>query len=349
MLWTNVFSDALTGIAFLAVPLVVGYLMHRRGDLKLNGMVIAFVLFGLASALAQFVSIWNIWQVHPRLDAIVRLIAALTAIPAAVLLARLVPEVLSLPRHKELSEANEALLRANAELEAFTASVSHDLRAPLSTIAGQAGLLEMALGARASDDDRRRLQRIQHGTKQMAELIDALLALSRLSRYTLHKETIDVGVLVQGIFSELQQRDPTRAVKTLVAPGIIVNADRRLLTNVFSNLISNAWKFTSRTPDASIEVGQRVEGNTATLYVRDNGAGFDMAFATKLFQPFQRLHAQTEFSGTGIGLATVARIVERHGGRIWAEAKPQQGAVFFFTLPLMTAADRAHRIRVTQH
>jgi light-regulated signal transduction histidine kinase (bacteriophytochrome) len=343
----HVFSDALIGLVFLVAPLIVVYIMRRRGDLGFSRTAIAFAAFSVASALAHFMSIWNLWHAHQGAEAIARLAAALTVIPALILLVRLVPAVLELPRQKELSEANDALMRANAELEAFTASVSHDLRAPLSTIAGQAGLLELALGPRASDDERRRLQRIQQGTKQMAELIDALLALARLSRYTLQKENIDISQLAQSITAELQQRDAARSVQVTIAPGMMGWADRRLLTNVFSNLISNAWKFTSRTADANIEVGQH-ESHTDTLFIRDNGAGFDMNFATRLFQPFQRLHRQTEFAGTGIGLATVARIVERHGGRIWAESTPNQGATFFFTLPAMTTSERVQRVRVTQ-
>jgi light-regulated signal transduction histidine kinase (bacteriophytochrome) len=344
----HVFSDALIGLAFLVAPLIVVYLMRRRGDLGFSGTAIAFAAFSVASALSHFMSIWNLSHAYPNAEAITRLAAALTVIPAFILLVRLIPAVMELPRQKELSEANDALVRANAELEAFTASVSHDLRAPLSTIAGQAGLLELALGPRASDDERRRLQRIQQGTKQMAELIDALLALSRLSRYTLQKETIDASRLSQSIGAELQQRDAARSVQITIAPGLTVWGDRRLLTNVFSNLIGNAWKFTSRTADATIEVGQHIDGNGTTFFVRDNGAGFDMNFASKLFQPFQRLHQQTEFAGTGIGLATVARIIERHGGRIWAESRPNQGAAFFFTLPAMTTSERAQRVRVTQ-
>ena len=332
LVWLHLGADLLLFFAYLFIPLLLLHILRKHSRLRFDTTLACFAVFGIASALIHLMSALNIWQVHYQIAGLIKLIAALTSIPAAVLLARLVLRILSLPGHKEVSEANEALTRANREMEAFTASVSHDLRAPLGTIAGQAGMLEMSLGARATTDDRKRLQRIQGGIKQMAELIDALLALSRLSRYTLHKELIDASSLAQSIVTDLQQRDAARHVVVNIAAGMLVHGDRRLLTTMFSNLLGNAWKFTARVSDAYIEVGQVKEGPIGTLYVRDNGAGFDMAYSHKLFQPFQRLHTQSDFSGTGIGLATVARIVERHGGRIWAEAKPGGGATFYFTM-----------------
>jgi light-regulated signal transduction histidine kinase (bacteriophytochrome) len=157
--------------------------------------------------------------------------------------------------------------------------------------------------------------------------------LSRISRHTLHREIVDVTALVETIVSDLKQRDPDRRVAISVQPNMTVHGDRRLVADLFVNLIMNAWKFTSKTANAAIEVGMVEAGPMATLFVRDNGAGFDMAYEKKLFKPFQRLHGNSEFEGTGIGLATVARIIDRHGGRIWAEAKPNAGAVFYFSLP----------------
>jgi light-regulated signal transduction histidine kinase (bacteriophytochrome) len=231
------------------------------------------------------------------------------------------------------------LARATREIEAFTASVSHDLRSPLTTIAGQAGLLELSMGESATDDQRRRLLRIQSSVKQMSELIDALLVLSRISRHTLHREIIDVSAIVANVIADLRQNDPLRNVEVTIQPGVSVHGDRRLISDLITNLLANAWKFTSKTVDSRIEVGATTADYMATLYVRDNGAGFDMAYAQKLFKPFQRLHGPAEFTGSGIGLATVARIVERHGGRIWAESQPQKGAVFYFTLPTLPITD----------
>jgi light-regulated signal transduction histidine kinase (bacteriophytochrome) len=277
--------------------------------------------------------VWNLWNAQYRLEGVIKIVAALASLPTAIFLWRSLPEILSLPSQRQLRDANESLARANRELEAFTASVSHDLRSPLTTIAGQAGLLELSVGNVGNDDQKRRLQRIQNSVKQMSDLIDALLVLSRISRHTLHRETVDVSALVENIVSDLRQRDPARYVEVVVQPGINVHGDRRLLSDLFTNLISNAWKFSSKIEKARIDVGCATRGAMATIYVRDNGAGFDMAYEKKLFKPFQRLHGASEFEGSGIGLATVARIVDRHGGRIWAESKPNEGAVFYFTLP----------------
>jgi light-regulated signal transduction histidine kinase (bacteriophytochrome) len=238
-----------------------------------------------------------------------------------------------------LQIANERLASANRELEAFTASVSHDLRSPLTTIAGQAGLLELALGHSATEDQRRRLQRIQGSVKQMSELIDALLVLSRISRHTLRREIVDVSTLIETVIADLRQRDPLRQIDFKVQPGMSVHGDRRLISDLFANVIANAWKFTSKVTDARVDIGQTVEGSMSTLFIRDNGAGFDMAYASKLFKPFQRLHSPAEFEGSGVGLATVARIVDRHGGKVWADARPNQGAVFYFTLPTLPMTD----------
>jgi light-regulated signal transduction histidine kinase (bacteriophytochrome) len=317
VLWMHAIADILIALAYFAIPIALLYVTHRRKDMRLSWLMICAVVFLVASGL----------------EGVIKIVAALASLPTAIFLWRSLPEILSLPSQRQLRDANESLARANRELEAFTASVSHDLRSPLTTIAGQAGLLELSVGNVGNDDQKRRLQRIQNSVKQMSDLIDALLVLSRISRHTLHRETVDVSALVENIVSDLRQRDPARYVEVVVQPGINVHGDRRLLSDLFTNLISNAWKFSSKIEKARIDVGCATRGAMATIYVRDNGAGFDMAYEKKLFKPFQRLHGASEFEGSGIGLATVARIVDRHGGRIWAESKPNEGAVFYFTLP----------------
>jgi light-regulated signal transduction histidine kinase (bacteriophytochrome) len=166
-----------------------------------------------------------------------------------------------------------------------------------------------------------------------------LLVLSRISRHTLHRELVDVSSIADTVIGELRQSDPLRVVHVKIQPGMIVHGDRRLICDLVANLLANSWKFTSKTAEPQIAMDCVTSGYMATLHVRDNGAGFDMAYSQKLFKPFQRLHAPSEFTGSGIGLATVARIVERHGGRIWAESQPQHGAVFHFTLPAMPITD----------
>ena len=332
LLRLQVASDVLIALGYLAILLVLLYITWRRRDLRFNWMIVCFGVFLLASSLTRLMHAWDLWGAPHWLNTAISVITALASVPSVILLWRSLPNILALPSQRQLRDANESLARANRELEAFTASVSHDLRSPLTTIAGQAGMLELSL-PNATEDQRRRLHRIQGSVKQMSELIEALLALSRISRHTLHREIVDVSTLAESIVLELRQKDPTRHIEVSVHPNMHVHGDRRLLHDLFLNLISNAWKFTSKTPAARIEIGQSQGGAMATLFVRDNGAGFDMTYEQKLFKPFQRLHGASDFEGSGIGLATVARIIDRHGGRIWAEGKPNAGAVFFFTLP----------------
>jgi signal transduction histidine kinase len=339
VIWMNAIPDTLIALACFAIPFLLVYITRRRKDLPLNWLALSFCV-GVASCGAMhLLAVWNIWHAEYWIEGIAKILTAATAIPTAILLWRYLPEILSLPSQRQLQTANERLARANRELEAFTASVSHDLRSPLTTIAGQAGLLELSLGSMATEDQRRRLHRIQGSVKQMSELIDALLVLSRISRHTLRRELVDVSALIDSVVSDLRQRDPLRQVDVSVQPGMSVHGDRRLISDLFANVLSNAWKFTSKVEHGRVEIGQKIEGSMSTLFVRDNGAGFDMAYASKLFKPFQRLHLPSEFEGSGVGLATVARIIDRHGGKIWAEARPNEGAVFYFTLPALPITD----------
>jgi len=221
-----------------------------------------------------------------------------------------------------------ALEAANHELEAFSYSVSHDLRTPLRAIDGFSRVLLKDYGAELRGDAPHYLQRIRAATQRMSCLIDDLLSLSRISRLPLEVAVHDVSALAAEVVAEIQKRDPARAVPIHIAPGLAARGDRRLLKIVFENLLGNAWKFTAKHPAAEIWVDAAHGG----LVVRDTGAGFDMAYAGKLFSPFHRLHAVKEFEGSGIGLATVQRIISHHGGRIWAEAEVDKGAAFYFTL-----------------
>lgn len=220
----------------------------------------------------------------------------------------------------------------NAELEAFSYSVAHDLRAPLGAVAGFAEALG-AQGERLDDKGRRYLERICTSAHRMAEMIDALLELGRVSRTGSQPQEVDLGQLAQGILDELRQAHPQRQVTTRVAGGLGVQGDPRLLRLALQNLLGNAWKFTAGRPDACIEVGCEERQGQRVFHVRDNGAGFDMEAARHLFGAFQRLHDASEFPGHGVGLANVRRIVHLHGGQIWAEAQPGAGATFHFTLP----------------
>ncbi|HXU73667.1 MAG TPA: ATP-binding protein [Polyangia bacterium] len=234
--------------------------------------------------------------------------------------------------NRELEARVAELAAANAELEAFSYSVSHDLRGPLRAIDGFAQILEEQHRAQLDEQGRHYLARVRAGSARMGHLIDDLLSLARVSRAEMHRADVDLGAIVREIVDELRRRDPARSVETSVAEPLHAHGDGRLLRAALENLVGNAWKFTGKSAAARIGFGLERRDGRDCFFVRDNGAGFDMAYAHKLFAPFQRLHPQSEFEGTGIGLATVHRIVTRHGGRLWAEASPGQGATFYFTL-----------------
>lgn len=235
--------------------------------------------------------------------------------------------------HRGFREANERLEAAVKELEAFSYSVSHDLRAPLRTISAFTQALAEDLRYQLDDKSRDHLRRVLAAAARMNELIDALLELSRISRSALGRHKVDITQIAHAVVDDLRRRDVTRRLRATVASGLVTQADGRLVRIMFDNLLGNAWKFTAKTPDPHVEIGTETRDSDTVFFVRDNGAGFDMAYVDRLFTPFQRLHSDRDYAGTGIGLATVKRIVERHGGRIWAESKPGLGATFFFTLP----------------
>ena len=232
-----------------------------------------------------------------------------------------------------LRQAVLELKAVNHELEAFSYSVSHDLRAPLRSIDGFSQALLEDYGSQLDHTGQDFLSRIRAATQRMGNLIDDLLTLSRVTRSSIRMEAVNLSQIASRIATDLQHGDPERRVEFEIAPELWVYGDAHLLQVVLENLLSNAWKFTSKHPQSKIEVGtMQQEGGIPTYFVRDNGAGFDMAYVDKLFSPFQRLHGMQDFPGNGIGLATVQRIVHRHGGRVWAEGEVERGATFYFTL-----------------
>ncbi len=221
---------------------------------------------------------------------------------------------------------------SNRELEAFSYSVSHDLRAPLRAIDGFAQIVSEDYAPRLDETGREYLQRIRIATQRMARLIDDLIDLARLTRQTMKREEVNLSQIVDQILTELRQEDPARHIEAHVEPNLIAAADRALIRVALENLLRNAWKFTSRRDVAQIQFHAEMRERQIVYCVTDNGAGFDMSFASKLFLPFHRLHGISEFAGTGIGLATVQRVIQRHEGRVWAESAPEKGASFYFTL-----------------
>jgi two-component system NtrC family sensor kinase len=237
---------------------------------------------------------------------------------------------------REVAEARAAVVeeleRKNKELEAFSYSVSHDLRAPLRTIDGFSQALIEDYGETLEPQAQDYLRRVRAAAQRMGELIDDMLQLSQIGRAPLRRQPVDLSAVAQSVVAALQRDDPERHADFRIADGIVAEGDPGLLCALLENLLGNAWKFTSGVAEPIIEFAPLRNTNTATYVIRDNGAGFDMAFVDRLFAPFQRLHTAAEFPGTGIGLATVYRIVDRHGGRVWAEAEIGKGAAFFWTL-----------------
>lgn len=233
---------------------------------------------------------------------------------------------------QQLLQRSAELEAANKELESFSYSVSHDLRAPLRGIDGFSQALEEDYAAHLDATARNYLARIRTGTQRMGMLIDDLLNLARVTRAEMHWETIDLTKMASDIARDLQSAEPTRGITLRIDDGLTATGDHRLVRVALQNLLGNAWKFTSKRTDARIEFSTLGSNGSRTYFVRDNGAGFDQAYAARLFGAFQRLHSMEEFPGTGIGLATVQRIIHRHGGKVWAEGAVSQGATVYFTM-----------------
>jgi light-regulated signal transduction histidine kinase (bacteriophytochrome) len=231
-----------------------------------------------------------------------------------------------------LARAKEAAETASREFEAFSYSVAHDLRGPLRGIDGFSQALLDDYSEKLDAEGKRYLGRVRESAQHMAQLIDNLLMLARVTQSELRRERVDLSSLARATMKRLQSSHPQREVDVLIADGLSASADGRLLGIVFENLLGNAWKFTAKRDRARIEFDSTQDGGHVTFFVRDNGAGFDMTYASKLFGVFQRLHNTKEFEGIGIGLATVQRIIRRHDGRIWAEGEVDRGATFYFTL-----------------
>ena len=241
-------------------------------------------------------------------------------------------QMLNAELEARVEQRTAELVVANKNLEAFTYSVAHDLRSPLRALSGYSEALTEDYGDILDETGRWYAGRIQAATERMGALIDDLLLLAQVSRAEMNLGRVDLSAEVAAIAGELQAREPGRRVRFAIENGVWATADRTLIRTVLQNLIDNAWKFTAKCDGATIEFATTASDAEVCCYVRDNGAGFDPAFTGKLFQPFQRLHSVTEFPGSGIGLASVQRIIERHGGRVWAEGAVGHGATFYVTL-----------------
>jgi len=347
LVWTHVTADMLIGLAYVAISFTLAYMIYKgRRDIPFHWMFLAFGLFIVACGGTHFVETLTVWVPVYVFSAGVKIFTALASISTAVILPFTVPEVLSLVQRAKSSEEMTAQLRhseeemrlqnaqleaANKELEAFSYSVSHDLRAPLRSIDGFSQSLLEDCGDKLDPTERDHLNRVRAAAGRMATLIDDLLNLSRITRSELKRETVDLSAVAQSIVADLKKLDEgKRQVEVHIQEGMTAVGDPHLFRILLQNLLDNSWKFTSKHPTARIEFGCASSGNGPTFFVKDDGAGFDPRYASRLFGAFQRLHGVSEFPGTGIGLATVQRIINRHGGRVWAEGAVEKGAAFYF-------------------
>ncbi len=351
---TFIVSDMLTFVSYFSMPIALVYFVRRRRDFPYRWLIWLSAAFIMACGSTHLMDVVVLWYPLYGLSAITKVVTAIVSVASAAMLWPLIPHALRLPSSAQLRRANEALqaeiaerrrmeealqLRtaelsaANQELEAFAYAVSHDLRAPLRAMSGFSRILEDDFAAELQPDARKCIEHIATASRNMGELIDGLLVLSRVTRGELKREPVDLSVIAERIRKELEQAEPVRSVSWDIKPGLVVQGDSRMLESVMRNLLGNAWKYTSSTAAPVIRVQACNHGKESFVSVEDNGAGFDMAYADQLFQPFRRLHRQDEFPGLGIGLATVLRIIHRHGGTLQADAAPGRGASFRFTLP----------------
>ncbi len=233
---------------------------------------------------------------------------------------------------QRIADRTAELMQMNKDLESFNYSISHDLRTPLRALNGFGQAVLEDYGDRLDAQGQHYLERIRLASQRMSQVIDDLLNLSRISHQEMTRSPVDLSQISHDILSELAANNPSRVVEWIIEPGLVVEGDHSLLLIALQNLLENAWKFTSKNPEARIEIGTSQQGRQPIFFVRDNGAGFDMTYVNKLFMPFQRLHTLAEFEGTGIGLATVQRIIHRHGGSIWIESSLNLGTTLYFTI-----------------
>lgn len=327
-------SDLLIWISYVAIALTLTLMVRKVRGVPFHWMFLAFGTFIIACGFTHFMEIVTLWRPLYWLSGYVKVITAVASVITAVLLPGLIPKVATMTEAAAVSERNRAELEAsNLELEAFSYSVSHDLRAPLRAIDGFSQAVLEEHGGKLDAQGLQDLQRVRAAASRMGALIEDMLILSRTTRAEMKRQSVDLSAVCEEIVAGLREEHRDRKVEVAIASGVIAQGDLGLVRAALANLLSNAWKFTGRRDHASIQFGAQPIRGDLVFFIRDNGEGFDMKYADRLFAPFQRLHSPDEFPGTGVGLATVQRIVRRHGGKIWAESEPGVGSTFYFTLP----------------
>lgn len=360
LIWLHVISDGLIALAYCSIPITLIYFVRHRRDLAFRRIFLCFAVFILASGATHVLDIWNIWHPNYWLTGWAKAATALVSAATAVALVPRIPKALAIPSRNELEQANAALQRemlehkqteqrlrrlnyelqqktseleqANLELESFSSSVSHDLRAPVRHIEGFVDVLREDSGAVLGPSGQRYLGIISTAAKKLGALIDDLVVFAKMGRREMQESEVNMNLLVSEVLEEISQYTNKREIEWEIDQLPVVSGDRTLLKQVWMNLISNAVKYTRNRKCAKITIASTESAEEYGFSVQDNGAGFDMQYADKLFGIFQRLHQAVEFEGTGLGLANVRRVVARHGGITWAEGKVDEGATFYFTI-----------------
>jgi len=370
-LWTrdilllHVGSDLAIALAYYSIPAALVAFVRRREDVAFSWIFQLFALFIFACGTTHLFSVWTTWTPSYRIEGVVKAATALVSLGTAAALWPLLPRALAIPSSEHLRKANQALEEevgqrrraeervrelnrtlerrvhertrelesANRELQGFAYSVSHDLRAPLRAIAGYSEILTREHDEALAEEGRRLTGRIGANVGKMGQLIDDILAFSWLGKQEVDRQPLDMRALFENAFAELSQQDPDATIELEVGALRPASGDPAMVTQAVSNLLANALKYTRPKSPRRIRVSGRDADGEYVYSVEDNGVGFDPKFVDRIFRVFHRLHDAREFEGTGVGLAIVERVVERHGGRIWAEGRPGEGAVFHFTLP----------------
>jgi len=332
LLWLHLISDSVITLSYYSIPIGLVWFVQKRRDVPFNWMFWLFAIFIAGCGTTHLMEIWTLWHPSYWLSGGIKVVTAASSIGTAIALVPLLPKAVALPTPTQLERANRELRAANKELESFGYSVSHDLRAPLRAIDGFSHVLLEDHSEALDAEARRLLATVRANTQRMSRLIDDLLAFSRLGRKELEMAPVDLTSLAQTVVEDLQKASGEHHARVSIAPLPPARGDRALLHLVLTNLIGNALKFARGRAEPRIEIGAQTEDRETVYYVRDNGVGFDMQYAHKLFGVFERLHRAEDFEGTGVGLALVKRIVQRHGGRVWAKGKVNEGATLYFTL-----------------
>jgi signal transduction histidine kinase len=343
-------SDALIALSYFVIPFGIWHFARHRTDLEFKPVFFLFAAFILFCGITHLVALTTLWLPIYGAQGLMKAATAAVSLASAYALWPTIPKALAIPGLSSLRKANEdmaeavsdrealvaartaELTAANRELEAFAYSVAHDLRTPLRSINGFSDALAEEQGNRLDASGKQMVERIRRASLRMGNLIDDLLNMSRLTRTPIQVSAVNISELAEAIIDDFRRDDPGRAVKVDITQDIVVNCDANLMRIALTHLLSNAWKFTAKRADAHIELDCAQRQGKHIFGIRDNGVGFDMAYAGKLFFPFQRLHSEAEFPGNGIGLAIAARIIRRHGGDISAEASLGKGTTINFSI-----------------